>query len=202
MTGGGNSGEFSVCWERQDFGLKHINYTYQEGEGGIAAALSLAEYFADDDRIVVILGDNIIEKDIRRAVQAFREQKDGARILLKEVSDPQRFGVPVFEDDRIVRVEEKPANPASSYAVIGIYMYDHRVFDFIKTLKPSQRGELEITDVNNFYIRDGKMEWDVLDGCGPMRGPLNPFFTPRKWWRKRGRTALTEAESDMNREAS
>ncbi len=165
VTGGGNSGDFlRLLGNGKDFGLRHINYTYQEGEGGIAAALSLAEYFADDDRIIVILGDNVIEKNIRQAVQAFREQKEGARILLKEVSDPQRFGVPVFEGDRIVRVEEKPANPASSYAVIGIYMYDRRVFDFIKTLKPSQRGELEITDVNNFYIREGKMEWNILDG--------------------------------------
>jgi len=165
VTGGGNSGDFlRLLGNGKDFGLKHLNYTYQEGEGGIAAALSLAEYFADEDRIVVILGDNIVEKNIRSAVQAFREQKEGARILLKEVTDPQRFGVPVFEGDRIVRVEEKPANPASSYAVIGVYMYDRRVFDFIKTLKPSQRGELEITDVNNFYIREGKMEWNVLDG--------------------------------------
>jgi glucose-1-phosphate thymidylyltransferase len=191
VTGGGNSGDFlRLLGNGKDFGLKHINYTYQEGEGGIAAALSLAEYFADDDRIVVILGDNIIEKDIRRAVQAFREQKDGARILLKEVSDPQRFGVPVFEDDRIVRVEEKPANPASSYAVIGIYMYDHRVFDFIKTLKPSQRGELEITDVNNFYIREGKMEWDVLDGWWTDAGTFESLLYATNMVAKTGANRL------------
>jgi glucose-1-phosphate thymidylyltransferase len=165
VTGGNNAGEFlRLLGNGNEFGLKHLNYTYQEGEGGIAAALSLAEHFADNGKIVVVLGDNIIEKNIRKAVDAFRRQKNGARIMLKEVPDPQRFGVPVFERKRIVRVEEKPAKPASQYAVIGIYMYDERVFDFIKTLKPSQRGELEITDVNNFYIHEGKMEWDVIDG--------------------------------------
>jgi glucose-1-phosphate thymidylyltransferase len=165
VTGGNNAGEFLRLLENgKDFGLKHINYTYQQGEGGIAAALSLAEHFADRDKIAVVLGDNIIEGNIRAAADAFRKQKDGARILLKEVSDPQRFGVPVFEGKKIIRVEEKPVNPASNYAVIGIYMYDYRVFEFIKSLKPSERGELEITDVNNFYIREGKMQWDVLSG--------------------------------------
>ncbi|HQO15304.1 MAG TPA: sugar phosphate nucleotidyltransferase [Smithellaceae bacterium] len=165
VTGGNNAGDFLRLLENgKDFGLRHINYTYQQGEGGIAAALSLAEYFAEGDKIVVVLGDNIIEKNIKAAVDKFRVQKEGARILLREVSDPQRFGVPVFEGEKIIRVDEKPANPASNYAVIGIYMYDCRVFEFIKSLQPSQRGELEITDVNNFYIREGKMEWDVLDG--------------------------------------
>jgi glucose-1-phosphate thymidylyltransferase len=165
VTGGNNAGDFLRLLENgKDFGLKHINYTYQQGEGGIAAALSLAEFFADKDKIVVVLGDNIIEGNIRAAVDKFRVQKEGARILLKEVSDPQRFGVPVFEGEKIIRVEEKPADPASNYAVIGIYMYDHRVFEFIRSLEPSERGELEITDVNNFYIREGKMEWDKLDG--------------------------------------
>jgi glucose-1-phosphate thymidylyltransferase len=165
VTGGNSAGDFlRLLGNGKEFGLRHINYTYQEGEGGIAAALSLAEYFADNDKIVVILGDNIIEGNIRGAVASFQAQKDGARILLKEVSDPQRFGVPVFEGEKIVRIDEKPLKPASSYAVIGIYMYDHRVFDFIKTLKPSERGELEITDVNNFYLREGKIGWDVLEG--------------------------------------
>jgi glucose-1-phosphate thymidylyltransferase len=165
VTGGNNAGDFLKLLENgKDFGLKHINYTYQQGEGGIAAALSLAEYFADRDKIVVVLGDNIIEGNIKAAIQKFRDQKDGARILLKEVPDPQRFGVPVFEGENIIRVEEKPANPASNFAVIGIYMYDYRVFEFIRSLKPSQRGELEITDVNNFYIREGKMQWDTLEG--------------------------------------
>jgi len=165
VTGGNNAGDFLRLLENgNEFGLKHINYTYQQGEGGIAAALSLAEFFADNDKIVVVLGDNIIEGNIRAAVDKFRVQKEGARILLKEVTDPQRFGVPVFEGDKIIRVEEKPAHPASNYAVIGIYMYDRRVFEFIRSLQPSQRGELEITDVNNFYIREEKMQWDVLGG--------------------------------------
>jgi glucose-1-phosphate thymidylyltransferase len=165
VTGGNNAGDFLRLLENgKEFGLKHINYTYQQGEGGIAAALSLAEHFADKDKIVVVLGDNIIETNIRKASDEFRIQKEGARILLKEVTDPQRFGVPVFDGKKIIRVEEKPANPASNYAVIGIYMYDYRVFEFIRSLQPSERGELEITDVNNFYIREGKMQWDVLDG--------------------------------------
>jgi len=165
VTGGNNAGEFlRLLGNGKDFGLKHLNYTYQEGEGGIAAALSLAEFFADNGKIVVVLGDNIIEKNIRQAVDAFSKQKEGARIMLKEVTDPQRFGVPVFEGDRIVRIDEKPSHPASEYAVIGIYMYDRKVFDFIKTLKPSRRGELEITDVNNYYLEEGKLEWDILDG--------------------------------------
>ena len=165
VTGGNNAGDFLRLLENgKDFGLKHINYTYQQGEGGIAAALSLAEHFADRDKIVVVLGDNIIEGNIKAAAEKFRQQKEGARILLKEVTDPQRFGVPVFDGKKIIRVEEKPSKPASNYAVIGIYMYDYGVFEFIKSLKPSQRGELEITDVNNFYISEGKMQWDVLEG--------------------------------------
>ncbi len=165
VTGGNNAGDFlKLLGNGKEFGLKHINYTYQEGEGGIAAALSLAEFFADNGKIIVVLGDNIIENNIKKAVEAFKEQQEGARIMLKKVPDPQRFGVPVFDGDRIVGIEEKPSVPKSFYAVIGIYMYDTRVFDFIKTLKPSERGELEITDVNNFYIGEGKMKWDVLDG--------------------------------------
>jgi len=191
VTGGNNAGEFlRLLGNGSEFGLKHLNYTYQEGEGGIAAALSLAEHFADNGKIVVVLGDNIIEKNIRKAVDAFRKQKDGARIMLKEVPDPQRFGVPVFEGDRIVRVEEKPAKPASQYAVIGIYMYDERVFDFIKTLKPSQRGELEITDVNNFYIHDGKMEWDIIDGWWSDAGTFESLQSAGNMVAKTGANTL------------
>ena len=141
------------------WGHNHI-----EGEGGIAEALSLAEHFAEGGPICVVLGDNIIEKDIKSAADAYRTQTDGAKILLKKVSDPQRFGVPEIEGDRIVRIEEKPRNPKSDYAVIGIYFYDNTVFDVIKTLKPSERGELEITDVNNHYIEKGNMTWSELDG--------------------------------------
>jgi glucose-1-phosphate thymidylyltransferase len=148
----------------KEFGLRHINYTYQEGEGGIADALRLAEFFAAGERICVVLGDNIIEKNIRKAVESFKRQKEGAEILLKNVPDPQRFGVPELVGDRVLRIEEKPKEPKSSFAVVGIYLYDEKVFDIIKTLKPSDRGELEITDVNNWYIERKMMTWDVLEG--------------------------------------
>jgi glucose-1-phosphate thymidylyltransferase len=165
VTGGNNAGDFlRLLGNGKEFGLQHINYTYQEGEGGIAAALSLAEYFADQEKICVILGDNIIEKNILGPVQAFEKQRSGAKILLKEVPDPQRFGVPEIRGDKIIKVEEKPKNPRSKFAVIGIYMYDSMVFDIIKTLKPSARGELEITDVNNEYIRRGNLTYDILGG--------------------------------------
>ncbi len=165
VTGGNNAGDFlRLLGNGKDFGLEHINYTYQEGEGGIAEALGLAEYFAAGDRVCVVLGDNIIEKNIIKAVESFRKQKSGAKILLKEVTDPQRFGVPIIEGDRVLKIEEKPKSPGCSYAVTGIYMYDSRVFEIIKTLKPSDRGELEITDVNNAYIELGELTWDILEG--------------------------------------
>jgi len=165
VTGGNHAGDFlRLLGNGSEFGLEHINYTYQEGEGGIAEALRLAEYFAGDDRICVVLGDNIIEKNILRTAQAFKSQPSGAKILLKEVPDPERFGVPVLDGGRVVKIEEKPENPRSKYAVTGIYMYDNTVFDIIKTLKPSGRGELEITDVNNAYIERGELTWDILEG--------------------------------------
>jgi glucose-1-phosphate thymidylyltransferase len=165
VTGGSNAGDFlRLLGNGRDFGLEHINYTYQEGEGGIAEALGLAEYFASGDRICVVLGDNIIEKNIIRAVESYGRQEAGAKILLKEVPDPQRFGVPVLEGEKVIKIEEKPKKPKSTYAVTGIYMYDSRVFDIIKTLEPSDRGELEITDVNNAYIERGELTWDLLDG--------------------------------------
>jgi glucose-1-phosphate thymidylyltransferase len=165
VTGGANAGEFlRLLGNGKEFGLRHLNYTYQEGEGGIAAALSLAEFFAEGDLICVILGDNIIEGSISHYIDNFEKQQGGARILLKEVQDPQRFGVPEICGDQILRIEEKPTVPASNYAVTGIYMYDAEVFDFVKDLKPSHRGELEITDVNNAYIKEGKMRYDILDG--------------------------------------
>ena len=165
VTGGNNAGDFlRLLGNGREFGLKHINYTYQEGEGGIADALSLAEYFAAGDRICVVLGDNIIERNIIGAVESYRAQESGAKILLKEVPDPQRFGVPVLDGDKVVGIEEKPKAPRSPYAVVGIYMYDQYVFEIIKGLKPSERGELEITDVNNAYIEKGKLTWDVLEG--------------------------------------
>ena len=165
VTGGNHAGDFlRLLGNGSEFGLGHINYTYQEGEGGIAEALRLAEYFAGEERICVVLGDNIIEKNILRTAQAFKSQPSGAKILLKEVPDPERFGVPVLEGNRVVKIEEKPQKPRSKYAVTGIYMYDNTVFDIIRTLKPSGRGELEITDVNNAYIERGELTWDILDG--------------------------------------
>ena len=165
VTGGNSAGDFlRLIGNGKDFGLSHINYTYQEGEGGIAAALALAEHFAEEDPIVVILGDNILEKGIGEAVKEFKKQERGAKILLKEVPDPERFGVPHIKDGKVVRIDEKPKKPASQYAVIGVYMYDDQVFDIIRTLKPSNRGELEITDVNNAYIKQGTMTYAVVDG--------------------------------------
>ncbi|MDD4856917.1 MAG: sugar phosphate nucleotidyltransferase [Candidatus Krumholzibacteria bacterium] len=165
VTGGNNAGDFlRLIGNGKDFGLAHINYTYQQGEGGIAEALRLAEYWSAGDRICVILGDNIIEKNIAKAVESYRRQEKGAKILLKEVPDPERFGVPILEGDRVVGIEEKPKKPRSRYAVTGIYLFDGRVFEIIRTLKPSERGELEITDVNNAYIARGELTWDILDG--------------------------------------
>jgi len=165
VTGGKNAGEFlRLLGNGRDFGLRHLNYTYQEGEGGIAEALGLAEYFAGNDPICVVLGDNIIENNICRAVENFRKQKEGAKILLKEVTDAQRFGVAEVRGDRVLGIEEKPSNPKSNYAVIGIYLYDKTVFEKIRRLKPSGRGELEITDVNNFFIEEGTLTYEVLDG--------------------------------------
>ncbi|RLA95020.1 MAG: spore coat protein [Deltaproteobacteria bacterium] len=165
VTGGNNAGDFlRLIGNGKSLNLRHIEYTYQEGEGGIAHALSLAEEFADNGKICIVLGDNIIEKNIIKAVENFKKQPEGAKIILKEVPDPERFGVPVLEGDKIVKIEEKPKVPKSKYAVTGIYMYDSTVFDIIRTLKPSQRGELEITDVNNVYIQRGKMTYEILDG--------------------------------------
>jgi glucose-1-phosphate thymidylyltransferase len=165
VSGGRNSGDFlRLLGNGREFGLKHLHYTYQEGEGGIADALSLAEDFANGESICVILGDNIIETNICNAVRNFEKQKEGAKILLKEVTDAQRFGVAEVLGNQVVGIEEKPQYPKSNYAVIGVYLYDHTVFKKIHRLKPSGRGELEITDVNNFYIEEGKLTYEVLDG--------------------------------------
>jgi glucose-1-phosphate thymidylyltransferase len=165
VTGGRNSGDFlRLLANGKDFGLKHINYTYQEGEGGIAEALALAEHFADGEKICVILGDNLIEGSIRDSVEEFKRQPQGAKILLKEVPDAERFGVAEIQGNKIVGIEEKPKKPKSNFAVTGIYMYDETVFDKTRTLKPSARGELEITDVNNAYIQEGTMTFGYLEG--------------------------------------
>ncbi|HEY0322871.1 MAG TPA: sugar phosphate nucleotidyltransferase [Pyrinomonadaceae bacterium] len=165
VTGGNSAGDFlRMLGNGKAFGLKHLNYAYQEGDGGIAEALSLTEHFASGDPVCVILGDNIIEGNIRSAVRAYRHQGGGAKILLKKVPDAHRFGVPELEGRRVLRIEEKPKVPKSAYAVVGIYMYDSGVFDAIRTLRPSERGELEITDVNNIYIERDEMTWDELEG--------------------------------------
>ena len=165
VTGGLHAGDFlRLLGNGREFGLQHLNYTYQEGEGGIAAALSLAEHFAEGRKLCVILGDNVIEGSIAPAVERFRRQSRGARIVLKRVPDAERFGVAEVRGNRVVRIEEKPARPRSDYAVTGIYMYDARVFDAIRTLRPSGRGELEITDVNNWYLERGELECEILDG--------------------------------------
>ncbi|MBL7158608.1 MAG: NTP transferase domain-containing protein [Candidatus Omnitrophica bacterium] len=178
VTGGNHAGEFlRLLGNGHQFGLKHINYTYQEGEGGIAEALRLAKHFADSDKIVVILGDNIIEKSIKKAVDDFREQPSGAKILIKKVSDPERFGVVELDKrKRITKIVEKPKKPKSSYAVTGIYMYDKRVFDIIKTLKPSRRGELEITDVNNAYLKSDELSFSVLKGWWTDSGTFDSLL--------------------------
>ena len=165
VTGGNSAGDFlRLLGNGKEFGLKHLNYTYQEGEGGIADALSLVEHFADEEPICVVLGDNIIEKNVRAAAYEYRKQGNGAKIMLKRVHDPQRFGVPELDGDKVLNIEEKPNDPKSDFAVIGIYFYDRTVFDVIKTLVPSGRGELEITDVNNHYINRSEMTWNELDG--------------------------------------
>ena len=175
VTGGRNSGDFlRLLANGKQFGLKHLNYTYQEGEGGIADALALAEHFADGQKVCVVLGDNIIEGNIREAAERFRREPCGAHIL--EVPDAERFGVAELAGDRIIGIEEKPSRPKSNCAVTGIYMYDATVFEKIKTLVPSGRGELEITDVNNAYIREGTMSFSFLRGWWTDAGTFDSLL--------------------------
>jgi glucose-1-phosphate thymidylyltransferase len=177
VTGGNNAGDFlKLLGNGKEFGLQHLHYTYQEGEGGIADALRLAEFFVEGQQMCVVLGDNIIERNIRRAADSFRKQKAGAKILLREVKDPQRFGVPILDGKHVVQIEEKPVEPRSPYAVTGIYFYDSQVFDIIKTLKPSGRGELEITDVNNAYVMRGQLTWELLDGWWTDAGTIESLL--------------------------
>ena len=181
VTGGNNAGDFlKLLGNGKEFGLKDLFYAYQEGEGGIADALKLAEHFAEGDKIVVVLGDNIIEKDIKEQVDAFDKQTSGAKIILKEVVNPGRFGVPAFENDRVIKIEEKPEKPKSNYAVIGVYMYDNEVFKIAQTLQPSAREELEITDVNNEYIKRDKLEHSFLDGWWTDAGTFESLYLANK----------------------
>jgi glucose-1-phosphate thymidylyltransferase len=177
VTGGNNAGDFlRLLGNGKHFGLDHIDYVYQEGEGGIAEALGLARYYAKGQRIVVILGDNILADDITPYVDAFRRQDAGAKILLKEVEDPERFGVAEIEGDRVVGIEEKPKAPRSRFAVTGVYFYDDWVWEVISTLKPSHRGELEITDVNNAFIEKSRMTFDVLPGWWTDAGTFESLY--------------------------
>jgi glucose-1-phosphate thymidylyltransferase len=202
VTGGKNAGDFlRLLGNGHDFGLKHINYTYQEGEGGIAEALGLAEYFAHGEPICVVLGDNIIENNICQAVENFKRQKDGAKILLKEVHDAQRFGVADITGDYVIGIEEKPKDPKSNYAVIGVYLYDATVFDKIHRLKPSGRGELEITDVNNFYVQEGKLTYEILDGWWTDAGTFDSLLHANQLVAKTGANNMPQA-SETPRAAS
>lgn len=192
VTGGPHAGDFvAVLRNGKDLGLRQLAYAYQENEGGIAAALSLCEDFADGENIAVILGDNTTDADIGEAVRGFAA---GARVFLREVPDPHRFGVPVFDPrdpGRIIAIEEKPAQPKSNYAVTGLYLYDGKVFEYIKTLKPSARGELEITDVNNAYITAGSLSWAELKGFWSDAGTFESLFRSSVFWAQKstGRAA-------------
>jgi glucose-1-phosphate thymidylyltransferase len=177
VTGGEYAGDFlKLLKNGKELGVSHLEYAYQEGSGGIAEALKLAEDFADGGKICVILGDNIIEKNIRKAADNFRSQPSGAKLILKEVPKPQRFGVVRFEGERIAEIVEKPARPPSNFVVTGIYFYDSDVFDFCRTLKPSARGELEITDVNNAYLKRGDLTHEILDGWWTDAGTFESLF--------------------------
>ena len=177
VTGGNNAGDFlRLLGNGREFGLRHLHYAYQEGEGGIAEALALARFFVEEERLCVVLGDNLIEGSIRPYVEKFRQQPAGAKILLKEVPNCERFGVPELEGDKVVKIYEKPQVAPSKYAVTGIYMYDHQVFDIISTLEPSKRGELEITDVNNRYIEQGEMTYDILEGWWTDAGTIESLL--------------------------
>jgi glucose-1-phosphate thymidylyltransferase len=190
VTGGNSAGHFlQLLRNGADFGLKRLNYAYQEGEGGIADALKLAESFADGDSVCVVLGDNIIERNIKRAVDDFAAQGGGAKILLKEVHDPERFGVATVRDGKVIKIVEKPKQPETNLAVIGIYLYDAAVFDICRTLRPSQRGELEITDVNNEYVRRGQLSYEILQGWWTDAGTFESLY----------RSATLVRESGANR---
>jgi glucose-1-phosphate thymidylyltransferase len=196
VAGGNSPGDFlRLLGNGKEFGLKHLNYVYQAGEGGIAEALGLAEYFAGQDKICVVLGDNIIEMNFVKSAYDFERKDTGAKILLKEVKDPQRFGVPVFAGDRIVSIEEKPKAPPSPYAVTGIYFYEADVFDIIRTLTPSERGELEITDVNNAYLREGRLTWDILEGWWTDAGTFDSLLQASELVAKTGANHLIKEEA-------
>lgn len=171
VTGGNHAGEFlRLLGNGSAFGLKHLDYAYQERAGGIAEALELAEHFADGEPVVVMLGDNVFERSIAPIVERFRRNPRGALVALAEVENPSAYGVAVLRAGKLVGIVEKPPDPPSSFVVAGIYLYDSRVFDFVRDLKPSSRDELEITDVNNRYLQLGDLDHEIVSGywadCG------------------------------------
>jgi glucose-1-phosphate thymidylyltransferase len=202
VTGGPHAGDFiPVLRNGRQFGVRQLEYAYQEDSGGIAQALSLTEKFADGESICVILGDNTTDADLGPAVSDFR---GGATIFLKEVSDPQRFGCPVFSADdssQIIKIEEKPLRPQSRFAVTGLYIYDATVFDFIRSLEPSARGELEITDVNNRYLRARQLNWYELDGYWSDAGTFESLFRTNQYWAGKRKSAIT-ASASIHEEAA
>jgi glucose-1-phosphate thymidylyltransferase len=198
VTGGNHSGEFlRLLRNGKDFGLQSMNFAYQEGEGGIADALKLAEPFVKGEKVCVVLGDNIIENNVAAATQKFEGQENGAMIMLKEVPDPERFGVPVFEGERLARIEEKPKQPKSPYAVIGIYFYDGTVFERAARLKPSARGELEITDVNNSYLQEGKLSYSMLEGWWTDAGTFESLFRASEMVREKAMAGQSAVPSPV-----
>jgi glucose-1-phosphate thymidylyltransferase len=187
VTGGPHAGHFlKVLGNGKRFGLKEIHYAYQEGEGGIGAALALTEHFVDGGRVVALLGDNLFQDDLGPALTRFMEQESGARIFLKEVDDPERFGVASVSGGKVVGVEEKPAQPKSNLAVTGAYMYDRAVFDILRTMKPSGRGEMEITDVSNVYISRGTLMWEKLGGWWTDAGTFDSLADANQLVRNAG----------------
>lgn len=188
VIGGPHAGHFvAVLKNGQELGIKHLEYAYQETEGGIAQALSLVEDFADGDNLAVILGDNTTDANITSSVRSFR---DGAHVFLKEVPDPDRFGVPTFDPNdptKIIKITEKPKTPDSNFAVTGLYMYDAQVFEYISSIKPSQRGELEITDVNNEYIKARKLSWSELEGYWRDAGTFDTLHEANVYWAQKNK---------------
>lgn len=186
VTGGPHCGDFmSILKNGQELGMKHLEYAYQENEGGIADALSLAENFSEGDSITVILGDNTSDADISASVTNF---KDGALIFLKKVPDPKRFGIATFDpkdESKIIKITEKPEKADSDMAVTGVYIYDDQVFDFIRQIKPSGRGELEITDVNNKYVEKGQLNWSELKGYWWDAGTFDTLLEAQNFWAKK-----------------
>jgi glucose-1-phosphate thymidylyltransferase len=191
VTGGTHAGEFfRLLGDGEKYGIERLSYAYQEREGGIAEALGLAERFAGDDRVAVVLADNIFENSIRPAIDAFEAQERGARILLAGIDDPahlRHLGVAELDGERVLRIVEKPKTPPSRYAVTGVYLYDSSVFEFIPTLSPSQRGELEITDVNNWYVEQGLMTYEVVQGFwGDAGESIDAYYDVNDFVRKHG----------------